>query len=53
LGGLNPPDISWYPSLVSNPLSVHDFVGGLLKLSLQQVRFIRNSLNRQLDLVFV
>jgi len=35
------------------PLSDHDFVDGLLKLSLQQVSFIRNSLNRQLDLVFV
>jgi len=34
------------------PLSVHDFVDGLLELSVQQVSFIRNSLNRQLDIVF-
>jgi len=38
-------------SLVSTPLSDHDFVDGLLELSLQQVSFTRNSLNRQLDLV--
>jgi len=56
LGDFNLPDISWSPStdlLVSTPLSVHDFVGGLLELSLKQVSFIRNSLHRQLDLVFV
>jgi len=56
LGDFNLPDISWSPStdlLVSTPLSVHDFVDGLLELSLQQVSFIRNSLHRQLDLVFV
>jgi len=56
LGDFNTPDISWSPfteSLVSTPLSDHDFVDSLLKLSLQQVSFIRNSLNRQLDLVFV
>jgi len=49
LGDFSLPDISWSPttdSFVSNPLSVHE-------LSLQQVSFIRNSLNRQLDLVFV
>jgi len=40
-------------SLVSTPLSDHDFDDGLCELSLQQVCFIRNSLNRQLDLVFV
>jgi len=56
LGDFNLHDISWYPStdsLVSTPLSVHDFVDGLLELSLQQVSFVLNSLNRQLDLVFV
>jgi len=56
LGDFNHPDISWSlstDSLVSTPLSDHDFVDGLLELSLQQVSFIRNSLNRQLDLVFV
>jgi len=56
LGDFNLPDISWSPftdSLVSTLLSDHDFVDGLLKLSLQQVSFICNSLNRQLDLVFV
>jgi len=56
LGDFNLPDISWSPStdsLVSTPLSVHDFVDGLLELSLQQVSFIRNTLNRQLDLIFV
>jgi len=52
----NLPDISWYlstDSLVSTTLSDHDFVDGLYELSLQQVSFMRNSLNRQLDLVFV
>jgi len=56
LGDFSIPDISWSPStdsLVSTPLSVHDFVDGLLELSLQDVSFIRNSLNRHLDLVFV
>jgi len=56
LGNFNLPDISWSPStdsLVSTPLSVHDFVDALLELSLQQVIFKLNSLNRQLDLVFV
>jgi len=56
LGDFNLPDISWSlstDSLLSTPLSDHDFVDGLLELSLQQVSFIRNSLNRQLDLVFV
>jgi len=56
LGDFNLPDLSWSPStdsLVSTPLSDHDFVDGLLELSLQQISFIRNSLNRQLDLVFV
>jgi len=56
LGDFNLPDISWSPSnnsLVSTPLSDHDFVDGLLEWSLQQVSFIRNSLNRQLDLVTV
>jgi len=46
LGEFNLPDISWSPStdsLVSTPLSDHDFIDGLLKLSLQQVSFIRNS----------
>jgi len=55
-GDFNLPDISWSPStdsLVPTPLSDHDFVDGLLELSLQQVSFIRNSLNGQLDLVFV
>jgi len=36
LGDLNLPDISWSPStdsLVSTPLSDHDFVDGLLELS--------------------
>jgi len=54
LGDFNLPGISWSPStvsLVSTPLSDHDFVDGLLELSLQQVSFIRNSINRQLDLV--
>jgi len=49
LGDFNLPDISWSPptdSLVAIPLSAHDFVDGLLELSLQQVSFIRNSLNR-------
>jgi len=40
-------------SLVGIPLYAYDFVGGLLELSLQQVSFIRNSLNRQIDLMFV
>jgi len=56
LGDFNLPDISWSPStdsLVSTPLSVHHFDDGLLEFSLQQVSFIRNSLNRQLDLVIV
>jgi len=56
LGDFYLPDISWSPptdSLVAIPLSVHDFVGGLLELSLRQVSIIRNSLNGQLDLVFV
>jgi len=56
LGDFNLPDISWSPStdpFVSSPLSDHDFVDGLLELSLKQVSFISNSLNRQLDLVFV
>jgi len=56
LGDFNLPDISWSPptdSLVAIPLSVHDFIDGLFELSLQQVSFIRNSLKRQLDLVFV
>jgi len=56
LDDFNLPDIYWSPpidSLVALPLSVHDFVDGLLEISLQQVSFIRNSLNRQLDLVFV
>jgi len=56
LGDFNLPDISWSlstDSLVSTPLSDHDFVDGLLELSIQQVSFIRNSLNRQLDLVYV
>jgi len=56
LGDFNLPDISWCPytdSLVSTHLSVHDFVDGLLELSLQEVSFIRNSLNKQLDLAFV
>jgi len=56
LGDFNLPDISWSLStdtLVSTPLSDHDFVDGLLELSLQRVSFIRNSLHRQLDLVFV
>jgi len=56
LGDFNLPDISWSPptdSLVAIFLSVHDFVDGLLELSLQQVSFIRNSLKKQLDLVFV
>jgi len=56
LGDFNLPDISWSlstDSLVSTSLSDHDFVDGLLELSLQQVSVIRNSLNRQLDLVFV
>jgi len=56
LGDFNLPDISWSPptdSLVAIPLSVHYFVDGLLELSLQQVSFIRNSLNRQLDLEFL
>jgi len=56
LGDFNLPNISWSPptdSRVAIPLSVHDFVDGLLELSLQQVSFIRNSLNRLLDLVFV
>jgi len=38
LGDFNLPDISWSPptdSLVAIPLSVHDFVDGLLELSLQ------------------
>jgi len=55
LGDFNRADISWSPltdSLVDIPLSVYDFVDGLLELSLQQVSFIRNSLNIQLDLVF-
>jgi len=42
-------DISWTPStdsLVSTFLSVHDFVDGLLELSLHQVSFISNALNR-------
>jgi len=40
LGDFNLPGISWSPptdSLVAIPLSVHDFVDGLLELSLQQV----------------
>jgi len=56
LGDFNLPDISWIPptnSLVAIPFSVHDFVDGLLELSLQEVSFVRNSLNIQLDLVFV
>jgi len=56
LGDFNLPDISWSlstDSLVSTPLSDHNFVDGLLELLLQQVSFIRNSLNRQLDLVLV
>jgi len=56
LGDFNLPDNYWSPStdsLVSTPLSVHDFIDGLLELSLQQVSFIRSSLNRQLNLVFV
>jgi len=40
-------------SLVSTPLPVHDFADGLRELSLKQVSYIRISLNRQLDLVFV
>jgi len=56
LGDFNLPDISWSlstDSLVSTPLSDHDFVDGLLELSLLQVSFIHNSLKRQLHLVFV
>jgi len=56
LGDFNLPEITWSPStdsLVAIHLSVHDFVDGVLELSLQQISFIRNSLNRQLDLVFV
>jgi len=56
LGDFNFPDISSSPptdSLVAIPLSVHNFVDILLELSFQQVSFIRNSLNGQLDLVFV
>jgi len=56
LTDFNLPDISCSPptdSLFAIPLSVHDFVDSLLELLLQQVSFIRNSLNRQLDLVFV
>jgi len=56
LGDFNLPDISLSrptDSFVAIPLSVNDFVGGLRELSLQQVSLIRNSLNRQLDLVFV
>jgi len=55
LGDFNLSDVSWSPStnsLVSTPLSVHDFADGPLELSLQQVSFIRNSLNRQIDLCF-
>jgi len=50
LGDFNLPDISWSPStdsLVSTPLSVRDFVNCLLELLLQQVSFIRYSLNKQ------
>jgi len=41
------------PLTNSTPLSGHDFVDGLLELSFQQDSCIRNSLNRQLDLVFL
>jgi len=54
-GDFTLPEISRSPStdsLDSTPLSAHDFVEGLLEISLQQVSFIGNSLNRQLDLVF-
>jgi len=51
LGDFNLPEISWPPSTDSLvPTSVHDFADGLLELLLQQVSFIRNSLNTQLDL---
>jgi len=52
LGDFNLPDNSWSPP-IDSPTNAHDFVDGLLELSLQQVSFIRNSLNRQLELVFV
>jgi len=42
LGDFNLPEISWSPptdSLVAIHLSVHDFVDGLLELSLQQISY--------------
>jgi len=43
----------WDFNLPAIPLSVHNFIDGLLELSLPQVSFVCNSLNRQLGLVFV
>jgi len=43
----------WDFNLPPIPLSVHNFIDGLLELSLPQVSFVCNSLNRQLGLVFV
>jgi len=52
LGDFNLPDISWSPptdSLVAISLSAHDFVDGLLELSLQQVSFIRRRVSKTPD----
>jgi len=48
--------ITWSPEAQSNillPLAQHDFIDGLLDLSLSQVNYIRNSLGRLLDLCLV
>jgi len=53
LGDFNIPGTMWSPEEQSNillPLAQHDFIDGLLDLSLSQVSYIRNSLGRLLDL---
>lgn len=56
LGDFNIPGTMWSPEKQSNillPLAQHDFIDGLLDLSLSQVNYIPNSLGRLLDLCFV
>jgi len=53
LGDFNIPGRTWSPEEKSNillPLAQHDFIDGLLALSLSQVNYFRNSLGRLLDL---
>jgi len=56
LGGFNLPSISWLESKDSwamIPRVQHDFIDGLLELSLQQVNMIPNHIGLLLDLIFV